>query len=661
MIVMSALLLVLLLAPLGVAPNPTLTASMHRTLYSGIEFSRTQMYPPSTLIIYMNGTSRIPPDSCFRDIADGGITGPQWLNALVDPSLGLVLQGSRAAVGTFAPGTNSTDGPFGSIVLAQYISGDENFQGEGQYRITLGRNCTGIASPVTLFFDIVQGLRSGLGRAMTFAVLTSAALGALLALLGSPTLLTLNQLFVLTTLSNCGAVSIQDEAYIVVFTVVPFRPRLLPQVGIPFATVVFCLVTTAAIGLVEGLAEAVRWWRSKSTPWVYGTGPVLPFFTVTIFNGLTCGIAFFALQSVADPKTPTVASGVALLAFVLLIVGGLSAWLRVARSKTAVFCLYDSKLREIPVALQADGCWGPNAYRCRWNAVMGDTKSRVYAPLELFLRVVAAGVTGPLPSRGSTCQLQAAALLIVYIVLTILVFTVRPYRSFVLRLMACALMPFITVSALFKLLWLGYMVDDQASWLVDAHMVTGLIFGACGGLFGTVQLFSLTVEYCTSMATEAVHHHQALTENRTRADAQMRSSAADDSAPAARRTLKFGEALIDEMVHELQATHAAAIKKFEQHGEYVVLNENNPPSLAAVLLQDVDVLPQTTRELLQAAREADESQIQARARLLEPLVMRNDDLLVLSDDDDAAKHSHPAPYIQGLGGARTNMALFRRL
>ena len=52
MIVMSALLLVLLLAPLGVAPNPTLTASMHRTLYSGVEFSRTQMYPPSTLIIY---------------------------------------------------------------------------------------------------------------------------------------------------------------------------------------------------------------------------------------------------------------------------------------------------------------------------------------------------------------------------------------------------------------------------------------------------------------------------------------------------------------------------------------------------------------------------------------------------------------------------------
>jgi len=625
-------LLVFVLAPVGVAQGPTPTASMYRTLYSGIEFSRTQMYPPSTLVLYLNDTTLLPGEACLRDVARGGISGPQWIHTLIDPSLSLILPGSRTTVGTFAPAMNTSGGPFGSLIVAQYISGDETFQGSGRYVMTLGQNCTGVSSPVTAYFDVEEGLRSGLGRAMTFAVLTSAALGALLALLGSPALLTLSQLFVLTTLSNCGAVPVQDEAFILVFTIVPFRPRLLPQLGIPFTTMIFCLLMIVAMGILEGIAEAVLRWRSRTTPWVHGAGPVPPFFTVTVGNGLICGVAFFAIQSVADPKTPAVASGIALVVFVLLLVGGLSVWLRVARSNIAVFCLYDSKRREVPAGVQPDGCWGPNAYRCRWNAVMGDHRSRFYAPLELLLRVVAAGVTGPLPSRGSTCQLQAAALLILYMALTILVVTLRPQRSSVLRLMSMVLMPLSTVASLFKLLWLAYRVDDQASWIIATHMVTGILFGACGGLFGAVQLFSLTVEYCTKMAVEAVHHHQVLAEHRNRAEAQLRTNQRDDPAQTSRRTLKFGEALIDEMVQELEATQAAAIRKFERYGEYVVVSEAKPPSLAAVLLQDVDAVPQSTLDMLRSAREADETHLQARARMLEPLVMRGDDLLVLSDE-----------------------------
>ena len=462
------------------------------TLFSGVQFNKLGIFPPTTLALLLLNNSMIDSPACRSELTSS-ITGPGWMDQLVDPanieivSFGLATPAPAVAGMNPTPipaadsssDINSTVGLSTQIILP--ITPHSAFNGDGAFTIVLVGNCTidGM-SPQPVSFSIVQGLRSTPGRVSTFVGLLACGISAAAALLGSPVALLYAQQHAVLSYNSCGPVTVQDEYEVLRFTIAPIDLSL-PGWTQDESMLFGCIVLGIAFWVFDAVREAVtrltgdsrlnvveelereKRVRSRSTVTIDESGAAAdpnrsavdltrsiivtmsrkgahnpfhlpPTFGIVCHVGLINGVSQIGFRAaLATGYANLFLVSIAVLAVVAYGPGTVASAMYVVRNKSIYWCPYTTKKAELHASVQPSGVWGPNIQRLRFGSLIAEYSKgkKGVAPLLLLLEIVIAVVGGVNPTSLQSCQWEYGLLIVFIGLQAILVVAVRPFRSLV--------------------------------------------------------------------------------------------------------------------------------------------------------------------------------------------------------------------------------------
>ena len=683
---------------------------LQRSLYSRLEFTRPNIHPqPSFTFAVVNATFLATPE-CFAELADSSISGPGWMSGLVrsDGILSLtrppVTPVPVAGVGvtpapTPAPITNAPPSlPPGTVALSiddveMLIYATRDFSGSGSYRLRLPGNCSALGIEFTVDFLIQPDLRTALGKVMTFCILMFAGFSALLALLGSPTMLTVAQCAALLSYSTCGSLGVQEESNVLRFILVPFV--------VPFTRFDSCNALLVALGLcaIVAVSEALRegWERLRSPvpappllpnggsaggaqsqvvavarpaargfARIVGRRPLPPHFAIVFFIALYPGIFFYGVRTISDGSSVSIVySGIGLFSIAIAGLGPVLLTLRIMRNHAAFFCDYTG-VGIFPLGMLPLGVWGPQKFRQQLGAPISDfgRGRKGVAPVFCLFVVVLSAVCSLTPSQTTSCQTQLAVCVLACLVMLVAIAASRPFRSSLLNISITICFFGLALFSLSQFIFGSYFYTSPTHWSTTAAMAGGILLGVVGSLAAVCHLFVVILEVASSMATNAVRDAITLRGKsgmmQTKRSRSMRSTSriggGQGGSAADGLTTSHGdvpETVVSKMMMEIVALHQQEDIRKRRIGLEVlevVDSDGKAPSLADYLLQDFEELPQETRDDFVLAVELDEIRLQRQSAFqgVEPMVVHPTDRPKSYHVKQFVEPRRAPPYVQAV-------------
>jgi hypothetical protein len=682
---------------------------LFRSVFSALEFRRPHIQPQPSITFAVVNATFLPSADCYSALANGSITGVGWEPSLVrsEGILSLTrpqLTPAPVASVTLAPPVSHSPSSFSSNIddTEMLIYATPAFTGTGKFRLRLPGNCTLLGLEFGVDFEILSEMRTGLGKFATFCVLMMGAFGAVLALLGSPTLLTLAQLLALLSLSNCGSLAVQEESLVLCFLLVPMAPaftsvdscnRLLaamllvscacvlelsreglervlaPAPSSSSAPPPLPLATGAPPPPYPGVLVAQRARPARGFARIVGRRPLPPHFALVFFIGLYPGMLFYGIRTVSDANS-MIFTGVGLVGMAVAGLGPVVGALRIVRHPTVFFCDYHAA--GLPRYLMPFGVWGPTKFRQQFGTFINDfTRGKKgFSPVLSFVVVVLACACSAVPTELKTCQSQFAIILLISVVLFVAAAFARPFRSPVLNITLTASIFAVALFSLFQFMFVWYFSSERTHWSISGALVCCVVAGAVGVLGGTCHMFLLILEVVSSMAVEAVRRE---TIDRTRPSARQTHRGGFWKISSVRRPAELSiesgeleqhvngtlggvaagdsdvsEQMVSKMMMEVVAHHHN--DQVRWRGDFrtaVVDGDAHQPSLADYLLQDYAELPQETRDDFATALEAEERQRQ-RQILVEPMLVHPSDRPVSFHVRQPVEPRARPPYVQAV-------------
>ena len=491
--------------------------------------------------------------------------------------------------------------------------------------------------------------RTGTGRVTSLVIFMAAAVAWVNTLGGSITALLPVQTVAMMFDCGCSPVSLQLEGEILNFIIAPVQLKwagLSYDMSILVNLIAIVVVVAALEGAVyvaisirqstkapdemtsqAGDADTLESNETHPEPnaWPYAKAPYM---TLAFAMALSTGIVRHAFRVVMT-ETQRWVQLCSVSALIVCVCGVPFGVLCIARQKEWSFVAYQASKGNIPRWLQPSGVWGTNQQRQQYGVILEDFSQghKMFAIAVVLFRSFVSLLFGAIPETAEGCRAVLWMHIFDEIALAAALHVATPLRSKFhnrFTFVGCVL---ILLTAIVHVVTSGYYYDDDRFWGADAMLLLGFIIGIQQTISMLGTVFVLFWE---------VHGRHAYQHIRT------------NSAVARKKAARTVDAVAEEMLHEMEvlfepndddleiaAPTPGAASELDspsgraREGRRMARNQLNatdpeegkPMLLADFLLQDVEMLPASTRREIYMARYFEQLRGRESRRLVEPMIV----------------------------------------